>query len=56
MAELMGGDQSPKAKARLELLYKALHNDTLIGIDKVYRKAKEALAEPANRAGNLNEE
>ncbi len=44
-AELMGGDFAPKAKARLETLYKALHNNTLIGINKVYTKAKELLAE-----------
>lgn len=42
-AALMGGDYAERAKARLELLYKALHNDTLIGIDKVYTKAKENL-------------
>lgn len=40
-AELMGGDIAPKAKEKVEQLYKALHNDTTIGIDKVYRKAKE---------------
>jgi hypothetical protein len=45
-AELMGGEEESKAKARLEVLYKLLHNDTLIGIDKVYKKAKELLAEP----------
>ncbi len=44
-AESMGGEEAPKAKARLEVLYKALHNDTLIGIEKVYKKAKEILAE-----------
>lgn len=46
MAELTGGESAPKAKARLEILYKALHNDTLVGINKVYTKAKELLAEP----------
>ncbi len=40
-AVLLGGEYSDKAKIRLELLYKALHNDTLIGIDKIYNKAKE---------------
>lgn len=45
MAELMGGSEAARAKARLETLYKAIHNDTLIGIDKVYKKAKEMLAE-----------
>jgi tetratricopeptide (TPR) repeat protein len=41
--ELMGGQYAPKAKARLEMLYKALHNDTLVGIDKVYKHAKEQM-------------
>jgi hypothetical protein len=45
-AELLGGEDAPRAKARLEALYKALHDNTLIGIDKVYKKAKELLAEP----------
>jgi tetratricopeptide (TPR) repeat protein len=49
MAELIGGEDAPKAKARLESLYKALHNDTLVGIDKVYKKAKESLAESDNK-------
>jgi tetratricopeptide (TPR) repeat protein len=48
-AELQRGEVEAKAKERLELLYKALHNDTTIGIDKKYRQAKEELAaESAN--------
>jgi len=39
----MDGEYAERAKARLELLYKALHNDTLIGIDKVYTKDNETL-------------
>jgi tetratricopeptide (TPR) repeat protein len=50
MAELMGGADAPEAKERLELLYKALHNHTLIGIEKVYKRAKEALAEPEGKS------
>lgn len=42
-AELQGGEIAPKAKARLETLYMAIHNKTTIGIEKVYRKAKEEL-------------
>ncbi|MBN1567820.1 MAG: tetratricopeptide repeat protein [Acidobacteria bacterium] len=38
-AEKQGGEYAPKAKENLEQLYKALHNDTLIGIEKIYRKA-----------------
>ena len=40
-AELQGGDIAPQAKEKVEQLYKALHNNTTVGIDKVYRKAKE---------------
>jgi len=47
MAELVDGESGSKAKARLETLYKVLHNNTLIGIDKVYQKAKDALAQPS---------
>jgi tetratricopeptide (TPR) repeat protein len=47
--ELMGGEDASKAKARLELLYRALHNDTLVGIEKVYKKAKELLDEPVTK-------
>jgi len=46
MAELTGGEDAPRAKTRLEALYKALHNNTLVGIDKVYQKAKDSLTEP----------
>lgn len=46
-AELQGGEVASKAKERLELLYKALHNDTTIGIDKKYKQAKEELASEA---------
>ncbi len=42
-AELQGGEgRAPKlAKENLEQVYKALHNQTLIGIEKVYKKARE---------------
>ncbi len=43
IAELMGGEDASKAKARMETLYKAIHNDTLIGVDKVYSKAQKVL-------------
>jgi tetratricopeptide (TPR) repeat protein len=42
-AELLGGEIGVRAKDRLEYLYKEMHNQTLVGIDKVYRKAKEEL-------------
>jgi tetratricopeptide (TPR) repeat protein len=42
-AELQGGEgRAPKlAKENLEKLYKALHNNNLTGIEKIYKKAKE---------------
>jgi tetratricopeptide (TPR) repeat protein len=40
-AELQGGDIAPQAKEKVEQLYKALHNNTTIGIEKIYRRAKE---------------
>jgi tetratricopeptide (TPR) repeat protein len=40
-AELQGGEVAARAKEKLEQLYKALHNNTVVGIDKIYRKAKE---------------
>jgi tetratricopeptide (TPR) repeat protein len=40
-AALMGGEVEKKAKDNLETVYKALHNNTTIGIDKIYNKAKE---------------
>jgi tetratricopeptide (TPR) repeat protein len=40
-AALMGGDVKDKAKDGLEQVYKAMHNGTTIGIDKIYNKAKE---------------
>jgi len=43
-AETIGEEDASRSKARLETLYKALHNNTLIGIDKVYKRAKEMLA------------
>lgn len=44
MADLVDRESAPNAKSRLETLYRALHNQTLIGIDKVYKKAEESLA------------
>jgi tetratricopeptide (TPR) repeat protein len=40
-AEKQGGDYAVKAKEQLEQIYRAIHNNTLIGIEKIYRKAKE---------------
>jgi tetratricopeptide (TPR) repeat protein len=40
-ASLQGGEVEKKAKENLEQVYKALHNNTTIGIDKIYNKAKE---------------
>ncbi len=43
-AELSKGDVSAKAKEYLEQLYKSIHNDTLIGIEKTYNKARKELS------------
>lgn len=43
-AELVGGGIAAQAKEKVEQLYKGQHNDTLVGIDKIYRRAKEACA------------
>jgi tetratricopeptide (TPR) repeat protein len=51
-ADLHGGEVAPKAKEYLEKLYRALHNNTLIGIEKIYRKAKEQLE--AAKEPNIN--
>jgi tetratricopeptide (TPR) repeat protein len=42
-AVVLKGDTSPQAKEHLEKLYKALHNNTVIGIEKVYRRAEAEL-------------
>ena len=39
-AELMKGEFDSQAKEHLEELYKALHNGTTVGIDKVYKKGQ----------------
>ena len=45
MAELKGEENVSEAKSRVEILYKALHNQTLIGIDKIYNKARDLMDE-----------
>ncbi len=44
-AVVLKGDVSSQAKEYLEKLYKALHNNTTIGIEKVYTRAEKELAE-----------
>jgi hypothetical protein len=39
------GEFATQAKDSLEKLYKALHNNTLVGIEKVYTKAEKELAQ-----------
>ncbi|MEJ2111231.1 MAG: hypothetical protein P8Z37_15225 [Acidobacteriota bacterium] len=43
MADILSEENTSEAKSRMEKLYKALHNQTLVGIEKVYRKAGEML-------------
>jgi tetratricopeptide (TPR) repeat protein len=40
-ASLQGGEVEKKSKDALEKIYKAIHNGTTIGIDKIYNKAKD---------------
>jgi len=42
-AELLAGTTPPRPNERIEQIYRALHNNTITGKDKVYRKAKEEL-------------
>jgi tetratricopeptide (TPR) repeat protein len=44
VAARCGGDRADEAKAHLEKLYKAIHNNTLIGIEKIHAKAERVLA------------
>jgi len=44
VAVKLGGDRAEDAKAHLEKLYKAIHNNTLIGIEKIYAKAERVIA------------
>ncbi|NWG14306.1 MAG: tetratricopeptide repeat protein [Acidobacteria bacterium] len=43
-AYLLKGEMSGQAKEHLEKIYKAIHNNTTIGIDKIYRRAESELA------------
>jgi tetratricopeptide (TPR) repeat protein len=45
-AEVLSGKTSPQAKEHMVNLYKSLHNQTTIGIEKVYRRAKKELGLP----------
>lgn len=40
-SEKQGGAIAVRAKAELETLYKLMHNNTLVGIEKIYKKATE---------------
>lgn len=44
-SEILGGATKQKAKDNLEQVYKAIHGGTLVGIDKVYKRAKEQLTQ-----------
>jgi tetratricopeptide (TPR) repeat protein len=43
-AELQDDGCAPKAKDNLERLYRSIHNNTTVGIHKVYNKAKDLMA------------
>jgi len=42
-AELLKGEMKTQAKEKLEMLYKGLHNNTTIGIEKIYKRAENEL-------------
>ena len=42
-AEILGGNMTDRAKELKEELYKALHNNTLIGIEKVHKRAQSII-------------
>jgi tetratricopeptide (TPR) repeat protein len=42
-AYLLKGEIAEQAKQHLEKIYKALHNDTLVNVQKIYDRAKEEL-------------
>jgi hypothetical protein len=42
-AYLLKGEVADQAKEYLEKIYKAIHNNTTIGIDKIYRRAESEL-------------
>lgn len=42
-AELLKGEAASQAKEHLEKLYRANHNDTLVGVEKIYKTAREEL-------------
>jgi len=44
-AVMLKGEVASQAKKYLEEIYKGLHNNTTIGIDKIYNKAEKELAE-----------
>ncbi len=47
-ASLLKGDTQNQAKEHMEKLYKGLHNNTTIGIDKVYKRAETELGVERN--------
>ncbi|PYV13222.1 MAG: hypothetical protein DMG07_15110, partial [Acidobacteria bacterium] len=51
-AYLLKGEMSEQAKEHLEKIYKAIHNNTLINIQKIYDRAKEELATVQRTASN----
>lgn len=44
--ELAESSTATKAKLRLEQIYRSTHNNLLVGIEKIYKIAKESLAQP----------
>jgi hypothetical protein len=43
-AVILKGEVADQAKEHLEKIYKAIHNNSLVGVEKIYDRAKEELA------------
>jgi hypothetical protein len=43
--QIAGNATAAKAREILDQLYRALHNNSVLGIEKIYRKAEESLSQ-----------
>ena len=43
--QITGNITAMKAREALDRLYRSLHNNSVVGIEKIYRKAEESLAQ-----------
>jgi hypothetical protein len=43
--QIIGNITAMKAREALDRLYRSLHNNSVVGIEKIYKKAEESLAQ-----------